>query len=84
MAGNFSDWAPYSNYVQAGLVDGRYANAGFTTLFRVQEMEATWTGSEGDAGLAITLHGQNYVEARADKILPEGEEPSNTANIQPT
>jgi hypothetical protein len=32
MAGNFSDWAPYSSYVQAGLADGRYANAGFTML----------------------------------------------------
>ena len=32
MSGNFSDWAPYSNYVQAGLVDGQYANAGFTML----------------------------------------------------
>jgi len=32
MAGNFSDWAPYSNYVQAGLVDGTYATAGFTML----------------------------------------------------
>jgi len=32
MAGNFSDWAPYSNYVQAGMVDGAYANAGFTML----------------------------------------------------
>lgn len=32
MAGNFSDWSPYSNYVQAGLVDGAYANAGFTML----------------------------------------------------
>ena len=32
MAGNFSDWSPYTNYVQAGLVDGRYANAGFTML----------------------------------------------------
>ena len=32
MAGNFSDWAPYNNYVQAGMVDGRYANAGFTML----------------------------------------------------
>ena len=32
MAGNFSDWSPYSNYVQAGLVDGRYATAGFTML----------------------------------------------------
>lgn len=32
MAGNFSDWSPYSNYVQAGMVDGAYANAGFTML----------------------------------------------------
>ncbi len=32
MAGNFSDWAPYTGYVQAGMVDGRYANAGFTLL----------------------------------------------------
>lgn len=32
MSGNFSDWSPYSSYVQAGLVDGRYANAGFTML----------------------------------------------------
>ncbi|WP_394831724.1 hypothetical protein LVJ94_34945 [Pendulispora rubella] len=32
MAGNFSDWAPYSNYVQAGMHDGRYATAGFTML----------------------------------------------------
>lgn len=32
MAGNFSDWSPYTNYVQAGIVDGAYANAGFTML----------------------------------------------------
>lgn len=32
MAGNFSDWAPYTSFVQAGMVDGRYANAGFTML----------------------------------------------------
>lgn len=32
MAGNFSDWSPYSNYVQSGMVDGAYANAGFTML----------------------------------------------------
>lgn len=30
--GNFSDWSPYSSYVQAGMVDGAYANAGFTML----------------------------------------------------
>ena len=32
MAGNFSDWSPYTSYVQAGLVDGTYANAGYTML----------------------------------------------------
>lgn len=32
MAGNFSDWAPYNNYVQAGMVDGAYATAGFTMI----------------------------------------------------
>src|SRR5215204_309417 len=30
--GTFSGWAPYSNYVQSGMVDGAYANAGFTML----------------------------------------------------
>lgn len=32
MAGTFSEWAPYTNYVQSGMVDGAYANAGFTML----------------------------------------------------
>jgi hypothetical protein len=32
MAGNFSDWSPYTNYVQAGMVDGAYVNAGHTLL----------------------------------------------------
>ena len=32
MSGNFSDWSPYTNYVQAVMVDGAYANAGFTML----------------------------------------------------
>ena len=32
MAGNFADWAPYTNYVQAGIVDGQYVNAGHTLL----------------------------------------------------
>jgi len=32
MSGNFSDWSPYTNYVQAGLVDGAYVNAGHTLL----------------------------------------------------
>lgn len=32
MAGNFSDWSPYTNFVQAGLVDGAYVNAAHTLL----------------------------------------------------
>ena len=32
MAGNFSDWSPYTNFVQAGLVDGAYIHAGHTLL----------------------------------------------------
>lgn len=32
MGGNFSDWSPLSSYVQAGLVDGQYANAGYTMI----------------------------------------------------
>lgn len=32
MPGNFSDWSPYTGFVQSGLVDGQYANAGFTLL----------------------------------------------------
>lgn len=32
MSGNFSDWSPYTNYVQAGMVDGQYVNAGFMLL----------------------------------------------------
>ena len=32
MSGNFSDWSPYTNYVQAGMVDGQYVNASFMLL----------------------------------------------------
>lgn len=28
----FSEWAPYEKFVQAGMVDGRFLNAGFTVL----------------------------------------------------
>jgi hypothetical protein len=32
MGGTFSEWSPNTSYVQSGLVDGAYANAGFTML----------------------------------------------------
>lgn len=32
MAGNFSDWAPYYNYVQNGMVDGNFVSGAFTII----------------------------------------------------
>lgn len=32
MSGTFSEWSPYGQYVQGGLADGAYANAGMTLL----------------------------------------------------
>jgi hypothetical protein len=32
MSGTFSEWSPYEQYVQSGLVDGAYAHGGFTML----------------------------------------------------
>ena len=57
MAGNFSDWAPYSNYVQAGLVDGAYANAGFTMLAAGPPRLANIGGAAAVAG-AVAGNGQ--------------------------
>jgi hypothetical protein len=61
MAGNFSDWAPYSNYVQAGMVDGQYANAGFTLLAAGPPRIANIGGA---ASLAGDLSGEG-----ADEIV---------------
>jgi hypothetical protein len=32
VAGNFSDWAPYYNYVQNGMVDGNFVSGAFTII----------------------------------------------------
>jgi hypothetical protein len=50
MAGNFSDWSPYTNYVQAGIVDGAYANAGFTMLAAGPPRIANVGGASAFAG----------------------------------
>lgn len=57
MAGNFSDWSPYSSYVQAGMVDGRYANAGFTMLAAGPPRLANIGGAAAIAG-AVAGNGQ--------------------------
>lgn len=57
MAGNFSDWSPYTSYVQAGLVDGTYANAGFTMLAAGPPRLANIGGAAAIAG-AVAGNGQ--------------------------
>lgn len=58
MAGNFSDWQPYTTYVQAGMVDGAYANAGFTMLAAGPPRIANIGGAASFAS-AISGSGQN-------------------------
>lgn len=67
MAGNFSDWSPYSNYVQAGMVDGRYATAGFTMLAAGPPRLSNIGGA---AGLALAVAGNG--QAANQIVLPVG------------
>lgn len=53
-----------------------YTNAGFQYAFRMHEMSVSWDQD----GCKIDLSGVNYVEIRADQLLPPGQEPGNTAN----
>ncbi len=57
MSGNFSDWSPYGSYVQAGLVDGRYATAGFTMFAAGPPRLANIGGAAAVAG-AVSGNGQ--------------------------
>lgn len=67
MAGNFSDWSPYSSYVQAGLVDGQYVNAAFTMIAAGPPRLANIGGAAAFAG-AIATGGQ----AANQIVLPVG------------
>lgn len=67
MARIFSDWSPYSNFVQAGLVDGRYATAGFTMLAAGPPRLANIGGA---AGLALAVSGNG--QAANQVVLPVG------------
>lgn len=67
MAGNFSDWAPYTNYVQTGLVDGQYVNAGFMMLAAGPPRIANIGGA---ASFAKALSGNG--QAANQIVLPIG------------
>lgn len=49
-AGDFSNWSPYENFVQAGLADGAYAHGGYTLL-------AAGPPRLADIGSAVALQG---------------------------
>lgn len=55
--GTFSSWEPYGAHVQAGMVDGRYANAGFTMLAAGPPRLANIGGAAAVAG-AVAGNGQ--------------------------
>jgi len=50
-----------------------YTDAGFQTTFKTRTMHTHWDVGEG---VSISLGCINYVEVRADKFLPNGEEPN--------
>lgn len=58
-----------------------YVDAGFLTQFRVKAVKIAWSIDEG---VEIDVQGVNYVEVRADKILPNGEEVSGAPNPSPS
>jgi hypothetical protein len=66
MPGNFSEWSPYEQYVQSGLVDGAYAHGGFTLL-------AAGPPRLSDVGGAINMTAALAAGAVANQIvLPVG------------
>lgn len=67
MAGNFSDWSPYSNFVQAGMQDGRYVNAGFLMIAAGPPRIAN-IGGAAAFGFALSGTGQ----AANQVVLPIG------------
>jgi len=75
MAGTFSEWSPYTNYVQAGMVDGAYANAGYTMLAAGPPRLANIGGAAALAsqvsGAVISSNGgaQPPVSAGANQIV---------------
>lgn len=62
----FSEWSPYEKFVQAGMVDGQFLNAGFTVLAAGPPRLANIGGSTALAGAIAT-------GAAADQmVLPIG------------
>lgn len=48
------------------------SNVGFPATFKVKTMGAQWSGQ--DSGISLDVELMNYLEVRADKLLPKGEE----------
>jgi hypothetical protein len=67
MSGNFSDWSPLQNFVQSGLVDGEYVNAGYMLLAAGPPRIANIGGA---ASFAQALSGNG--QAANQVVLPIG------------
>jgi len=65
MSGKFSDWDPYTRYVQGGLVDGQFLNAGYTLIAAGPPRLANLGGSTATAA-ALSSGKANQV------VLPIG------------
>lgn len=52
-----------------------YTDAGFQTTFKLRQAKYHW---DTTTGVGISMNCVNYVEVRADKFLPTGEEPNVT------
>jgi len=58
----------------AGIADAYakvYGDSGFQSTFRTRDFAVDWSIEDG---VAITVGAVNYIEVRADKVLPQGEQ----------
>ncbi len=69
MSGTFSDWAPYYNYVQNGMVDGNFASGAFTIIAAGPPRLANIGGS---AALADMLNEQAGGSKDRQIVFPMG------------
>jgi hypothetical protein len=63
----------------AGAYATAYTNANFLTVYRLKSLKIDWNA---DSGVTLDVHGCNYIEIRANKLLPPGQE-TTSSPLQP-
>ena len=69
MSGTFSDWAPYYNYVQNGMVDGNFVSGAFTIIAAGPPRLANIGGAAALAGALGSSTAAERSNAAADQIV---------------